>query len=544
LAIRRIAAVVVLAAVVACSSSNTERLDSTQSTLGAAAQPGTSCQIIAPTCPKYPTVAGVITDWDPSANGDQAVCLSRAEVFQVFCGTPLPVTADYVVNGVVTGSQTTGGSSPYTSSDVATYYTDLPSFPAETSLLPVAATASTTYPGFPAYNVIAYGTPGSTWNSGTDQPSWILLDFGLPQPIASLQLIVDQAPAGAAHHQVFVGSDPSLLTLALDLAGSFTNDEVLTVHLPDATPPCRYVMVKTLSTVSWVAWGHVTAFAPHAPAYFGFYDSAATFEFVDATPTVQSFSNTSWVFGPTLASDVALLQEAQSSNMGAMLSVQTTFFAGANLLPPSQYEANWTAMAAQVAPYVNNGTIVAFYPFDEPYLAASNSGLTYAQMQSQLETVGSTIKASFPNAKITMLFTINDFATLAQQNIIPTNYDWISFDCYGSWTTCGSHSIPWYLGEIEAHLQAGQRVLLFPDTSIFVPVSATLGYDTYWINADNGRLLNYFQLAQTDPNVIGMFGFLYQNYVTGSDVWLGAADPYMAPVLTTWQSFGSGVMGR
>jgi hypothetical protein len=139
------------------------------------------------------------------------------------------------------------------------------------------------------------------------------------------------------------------------------------------------------------------------------------------------------IHGSSDADDLFRIREAKLLGMHVVLDVGRSFFSGVTLDP--SYKSKWSAYAQQIAPYVDDGTIVAFYPIDEPYGAAFNGTISYGQMLSQLDTVGTTVKASFPTAKLAMVFTVNDFPTLAKSNIIPHSFDSIGFDCYGSWSS-------------------------------------------------------------------------------------------------------------
>ena len=95
--------------------------------------------------------------------------------------------------------------------------------------------------------------------------------------------------------------------------------------------------------------------------------------------------------------------------------------------------------------------IAAFYPIDEPNVVARvkysikhpngpaptpEELLPYEEkIAADLELVGAAIKRSFPDIPIAVIFGATN------RPIIPKNFDWVGFDCYGYFGNCGGLSI-------------------------------------------------------------------------------------------------------
>ncbi len=104
------------------------------------------------------------------------------------------------------------------------------------------------------------GDPDTIWSAGTGPPSWIAIDLGTKQPIASIRLTVSQYPDGPTRHRVSCAttSGGARQTLAT-LARSTRDLDVLTVAL-DAPVSCRFLRIETLASPSWVAWREIEVF--------------------------------------------------------------------------------------------------------------------------------------------------------------------------------------------------------------------------------------------------------------------------------------------
>lgn len=202
-----------------------------------------------------------------------------------------------------------------------------------------------------------------------------------------------------------------------------------------------------------------------APQYFGYYASASSDagSRPDYITETSDHANIAWIRGEN---DVEKLAAAASFHMGAILEIERIFFDEEfNLF--SDFEDRWSKFAARISPYERS--IVAFYPLDEPYLQAKHMSMPKLDMKAELEVVAAVIHRSFPGKPVAMIFTWEAIAHayyddpfLSELN--PKGFDWIGFDCYGSWDNCYGHSIPWYEKQITGILRPGQRSIIFPDS--------------------------------------------------------------------------------
>src|SRR5262249_52667935 len=92
---------------------------------------------------------------------------------------------------------------------------------------------------------------------------------------------------------------------------------------------------------------------------------------------------------------------------------------------------------------------------------------------------------------------------------VPSRVDWISFDCYGPWNSCGLErsSVPNLFQKLKSNLGPNQRAVLIPQ--------GTLGSGLN--DAQVSSLADqYFQLAQAEPIGVGVIPFQWysERYAT------------------------------
>jgi hypothetical protein len=353
------------------------------------------------------------------------------------------------------------------------------------------------------------------------------------------------------------------------------------------TPPApgTYYLeaVSSNSTYCPATSGILTQVVGDAPQFFGFYDSNASSldnpSFPDETAATSTFANTVWIACYSPAACSTALQEAQQDNMHAIVA----FFNDPGLLAPgytaaqlqsweSSWTTNWKTYTSVFSPYVNNGTIAAFYPYDEPFtykpssLNEWTSGNQAAETTAELNYAASVIHGKiagvdgFSGSKVATTLTSAETFTFFthNQNIIPSNVDWIGIDIYGCWSSCsdssGSLTEPysWYVSTLEAQLSSTQRVILLPGTAIYYG----LGTYQYWqanvpasewqpeVSSNAAIVQDILNLGITDTHIIGEFGFVYQTLYGAADVWIGADDPSMTTMLNVLTKFGKDIMNR
>ena len=312
----------------------------------------------------------------------------------------------------------------------------------------------------------------------------------------------------------------------------------------------------------------IAKYQGNAPTYFGFYDSDYDPPFPDETAATSTFANTVWIGCTTPAACSTALQEAQADHMYAIVA----FFSPPALLAPgytaaafkswtNAWDANWNNYLSIFKTYSTNGTIAAFYPYDEPFASEWTSGNQAAATTAELNYAGSSIHGTISGSKVaTTLTGANTFTYFTHgQNIIPLDLDWIGIDIYSCWSSCSdmnnvlTEPYTWYFSTLEANLSANQKIMLLPASSIYhnstyqewqadVPASE-------WqpiVTSNAAIVQNILNLGVADyTHVIGEFGFMYQTWnVPGNQVWIGADDPSMTTMLNVLTNFGENIMNR
>jgi hypothetical protein len=306
--------------------------------------------------------------------------------------------------------------------------------------------------------------------------------------------------------------------------------------------------------------------------YFGFFAGSSP-GLPDEMEATSTFANTIFItcFRPDECD--ARLQEAQHFNLHAVVSFIPGGNQPYNLPPPGSSTSTvqawqtaftnyWSSFTSVFSPYVANGTIAAFYPYDEPFGAEWSAGNNAMTTTSYLNTVASIIKNTFPNTKVAMVFTGTLTFTYLKnaENIIPQNYDWIGIDIYNCWTGCQdpqgqlNQNYSWYVQELEQNLYPNQKVILLPGTAIYVGESYTAfqGNQNGWpgeVQLQTGYVQDILGIAATDSHVVGVFGFLYQALFVNASLsagttWIGADDPTMTPMMNALVNFGQTYLGR
>lgn len=243
--------------------------------------------------------------------------------------------------------------------------------------------------------------------------------------------------------------------------------------------------------------------------YFGFYANAIN-GLPDVTAEIAPFSNISWIAGD--AGDITKIVEAKSLGLKVIYGVQNVFLNGdyallTNKLDNANYLDKWNAVARDLQPFVSDGTIVAFYPLDEPYNLPKRNGRSIREVRDMLETIAATIKGTFPQVNLAVTFGRGlESATVP----LPRNFDWFGFDAYDCWDSCppSNLSAPELLDRLQSLLPShNSKLFLVPDTW-----KSTAGAPNSTQVSNMITLFNKFlNLAQNRNRVIGIFNFIYQD---------------------------------
>ena len=122
---------------------------------------------------------------------------------------------------------------------------------------PISASASKSYPGYPATNAIDENI-ATAWGAGDMPPQWIELDLGQYYTVSSMRFNVEKTPTGNATHQIYAGTCPTPTSLATTFTENLASKQWKDVTL--TTDPVRYVRVLTTSSPSWSAWNEIETY--------------------------------------------------------------------------------------------------------------------------------------------------------------------------------------------------------------------------------------------------------------------------------------------
>jgi hypothetical protein len=252
---------------------------------------------------------------------------------------------------------------------------------------------------------------------------------------------------------------------------------------------------------------------PGAPAlrYFGYalVDCGVDDPNDDATTTnhvaeVAAFSNVAQmcVFQP--GDDIReRLRLMSRHGVKALLSVQAIFFAGRRdatqgsgmkfELHPD-HQARWSAFIKTNRLVQDHANIAAFYLVDEPVW----NGVSAADLKQAADAV----KASFPTVPIALIEAPAGLKTLE----VPASVDWIGFDHYA---IPRPDTDPVFQSELallkSRRSHAAQKILLVMDAQ-WLPFYGEAGYQPAYMAT---VATSYYTLAQADPDVIGIVGYLW-----------------------------------
>jgi len=281
--------------------------------------------------------------------------------------------------------------------------------------------------------------------------------------------------------------------------------------------------------------------------YFGWYASA------NYTEETADHANVTWNWAgnqnaEALArSALNALKRADALGMTTVLDVGALFFAPDRTMKPSaEYLQNWQTFSKAIHPYRH--TIAAFYPMDEPWPANPRCGYNdkckkgWNSLNANLATAAFIMKSDYPEVPVAMIHSLYELITAIQGKraiMNPANFDWHSFDCYGDFDSCGikgvgSYSIPLYLDVLKKYLRPGQKLFLTPEAYLArTPVYGQATSEEVLIY----RAYQYEALAEQEPLVIGMMGFLWQHHEM-----IGVHN--LQSVAETWRQIARKITGR
>jgi len=185
-----------------------------------------------------------------------------------------------------------------------------------------------------------------------------------------------------------------------------------------------------------------------------------------------------------------------------IVHVQNIFFEVVDTLAPSgenfdlisNFTSRWNTFKTTNISTLDSTKIGAFYIADEPFW----NGMTFLD----LDTVCSIIKADFPDIPIMLIEAYPSLPDL----LVPTTVDWLGFDRYGIFNPGID---PTFLADLallkSKRSNPNQEIFLTIDDQ-WLPYYGTAGF-----TPDTIRFMvqNYYDLAVSDPEIIGLLGYLW-----------------------------------
>ncbi len=160
----------------------------------------------------------------------------------------------------------------------------------------------------------------------------------------------------------------------------------------------------------------------------------------------------------------------------------------------SDYENRWNAFKTVNSSVLNSTKIGAFYIVDEPFW----NGLTF----SDLDAVSALVKADYPDIPIMIIEASGALSALE----VPESVNWLGFDEYGIFDPSTNAS---FLANLELlklkRSDPNQDMFLVIDDQ-WLPLYGEAGYSPDTIRY---MVQNYYNLAVSDEEIIGLIGYLW-----------------------------------
>lgn len=275
--------------------------------------------------------------------------------------------------------------------------------------------------------------------------------------------------------------------------------------------PGELEVEQTEDELSLCQWFGVCSLppAPDHLRFFGYYFGG---DYVDET---AGHSNLAWIYG----NEENRLQRARELGMTPVVDVSRYFLDG-NLRLRADFREQWAAFQERIRPWADMG--IVYYPQDEPYYRRAEAharelgGVQFYTeamrtedirvMAAELEIINRTIKETTGGAATAVIW---DIPTLDRPDFtLPAGFDFVAFDCYGSWDDCSA------AGDVEATthrlrslMSPGQRMFLVPD-AYYVDSTITVAKQNGLVR----RAQQYYELAVRTPDIVAIVPFIWQSF--------------------------------
>lgn len=257
--------------------------------------------------------------------------------------------------------------------------------------------------------------------------------------------------------------------------------------------------------------------APSHLKYFGFtaidcfyddpLDASAITNYVTE---VDSFSNIAHMCVYDHTDNIVARTNFMNANcVNPILHIQEIFFQYVDTLAPSganydlhpNFTARWATFISTNSAVLLPGKIGCFYIADEPFW----NGISLSDM----DTVCALVKNAFPTIPLLMI----EAYTTVNAMQVPQAIDWIGFDRYGTFDPETDPAFVENMDTLKSRLSAShQKIVLIIDDQWFPDYQTYLGW-TQDTMAD--VVQNYYDLAVSDTNIIGLIGYIWPGGLDG-----------------------------
>lgn len=235
--------------------------------------------------------------------------------------------------------------------------------------------------------------------------------------------------------------------------------------------------------------------------HYGYYASAQSWDGKgDYIIDLNDFGNTFWVGGANIEEK---LRKISDLGKMAFVNIQFELFDQNNRLK-KDWRAHWNSFHPKIAPYTK--TIASIYICDECLQDNPKTGVTFKQMHEDLRQISKEIRVSFPTIPQSTVLSPDGF--LSDEPLVE-EIDWYGFDFYYCYEICHykghTFSIPQVLTRLKAQLKREHKYILVPGSSLQWEMGTSLQAQRTQVE----YLEKYMVLALNDPDVVGVFPFVY-----------------------------------
>jgi len=270
--------------------------------------------------------------------------------------------------------------------------------------------------------------------------------------------------------------------------------------------------------LAWAPRTVACAYTPPSAAlrYFGF--AAAGDYYGETAP----FANAVHMGVSYSASYVSKLQAIASAGERSILGLHDVLFCRNGRKTPenrdawglcADYAQRWSTFRWTNASVLTATYVLAFYMADEP----TWNGIT----ATDLQTATNLVNATFPSIP---RMVVESYKKVGQI-VIPSTMSWVGFDMYGvrdpatgSFTEPGTNAVYHYrtlYNTLKSRRSStAQRMIIIADTWWAAGLHGTVQNNIPMHHMDDVAT-NYYDFARADPDVVGMFGFLWPSFPEG-----------------------------